>query len=78
MSMHLASPRHNRNSGNNNKTVLTRETRARYSRTAPRKKRSNFTLSPRAWPVFTSHQSRVTSHSYFFGLDSGGTNPDTR
>jgi hypothetical protein len=22
--------------------------------------------------------SRVTSHSYFFGLDSGGTNPDTR
>ena len=28
--------------------------------------------------AFTNHQSRVTSHSYFFGRDSGGTNPDTR
>jgi hypothetical protein len=24
------------------------------------------------------HQSPVTCHSYFLGLDSGGTNPDTR
>jgi hypothetical protein len=24
------------------------------------------------------HKSPVTSHPYFFGRDSGGTNPDTR
>jgi hypothetical protein len=38
----------------------------------------NFNQTIRGRPVFTGHQSRVTSHSYFFGRDSGGTNPDTR
>jgi len=29
-------------------------------------------------PLFTSHQSRITTHTYFFGLDSGGTIPLAR
>ena len=32
----------------------------------------------RKWLVFTTHQSRITSHFYFFGLDSGGTIPLVR
>ncbi len=38
----------------------------------------NQMYSTRVGTVLTRHQSRVTSHSYFFGRDSGGTNPDTR